>query len=468
MIESYIESKYSEEIDGLDIYEDGKSIILSRIIISPEYRGLGVGSKIMQDLIDYADNNRKIIALTPSSDYGGNKNKLVQFYKKFGFKHNKGYHKSFEYRDAMIRYPKQIHSMDTINEIRNIVKEILNEIDWSDTFSDVKQVCVPPKDIVDYLNRVIANAPKPTKEREKFDTKYPFVHSKSEFFDKGMSEVNIDEFIARITEEPNTIINKGSKVSKSGSINEYVYKTGVPALRGIVYDIENKKFHFINTCPGAGSCVAICYARKGNYIRYSESYDLMTRRLNLLLNNPSRYEEKMYNEIKSLAEEHKAFSGYKSKVIIRWNDSGDFFSRKYVDIVENVMSRLKDEGYNVDSYAYTKVSDVASDSEFQTTFSSGGNKRESGRVDVSKYKNSVIIPRGIFKDLDLMKIDDEKALKERISDNFGVDKNLILTYDEMLYTPKEDYPKWYVIVTPNDGDDAAFRKDVKTIFLTEH
>lgn len=354
------------------------------------------------------------------------------------------------------------------SKVRDIVREILSEIDWSDTFSDVSQVCVPPKDVVDYLNRVIANAPKKTKDREKFAAKYPFIHSKSDFFNKGETEVNINEFIDRITQEPTTIINKNSKLSKSGGFNEYVYKTGIPALRGIVYDIENEKFHFINTCPGAGSCVAICYARKGNYIRYSESYDLMTRRLNLLLNNPSRYEERMYNELKNLAEEHRALKGYKSKVIIRWNDSGDFFAKKYVDIVNSVMQKLDDEGYNVESYAYTKVADVASDSDFKTVFSSGANKRESGKIDVSKYENAVVVPKHIFKGLDFMKIDDEQELKDRIADSFGVDEGLILTYDEMLYTPKEDYPKWYVIVTPNDGDDAAFRKDVKTIFLTEH
>ncbi len=353
-------------------------------------------------------------------------------------------------------------------EIRKVIREVLNEIDWSDTFSDVSQVCVPPKDIIDYLNRVIANAPKKTKDREKFATKYPFIHSKSTFLNKDETEVNINEFIERITQEPSNIINKGSKLSKSGGFNEHVYKTGVPALRGIVYDIKNKKFHFINTCPGAGSCVAICYARKGNFIRYSESYDLMTRRLNLLLNNPSRYEEKMYNELESLAKEHKALKGYKSKVIIRWNDSGDFFAKKYVDIVNSVMQKLDDEGYNVESYAYTKVANVASGSDFKTVFSSGANKRESGKIDTSKYENAVVVPKEVFKDLDLMKIHDEQVLKARIAERFGVDKNLVITYDEMLYTPKEDYPAWHVIVTPNDGDDAAFRKDVKTIFLTEH
>lgn len=106
MIEVALTSKYGKYLKGLDIYENKTSIILSKIIINSEFRREGIGSNIMNDLLNYADSNNKIIALTPSSDFGGNKNKLIQFYKKFGFKLNKGHHKSFEFRETMIRYPK--------------------------------------------------------------------------------------------------------------------------------------------------------------------------------------------------------------------------------------------------------------------------------------------------------------------------------------------------------------------------
>jgi predicted GNAT family N-acyltransferase len=75
---------------GLDIYENKSSIVVPRIVIKEECKENGVGTKIMNDLIAYADNNKQIIALTPSSDFGGNKNRLIQFYKRFGFKHNNG------------------------------------------------------------------------------------------------------------------------------------------------------------------------------------------------------------------------------------------------------------------------------------------------------------------------------------------------------------------------------------------
>jgi len=353
--------------------------------------------------------------------------------------------------------------------LRESIDYLLNEIDWEKEFSDVRQSCINPKEVVDYLNRVRANAPKGTEDREKFDAKYPYVHSKSSFFKDVDGGIDIEYFINKITEKPNNVINTNEKILKSGGPNEYVYKTGIPAFRGIAYDEDNGKFHYINTCPGAGDCVLICYALKGRYIQYPVSYDSMTRRLNYLLNHPDEYEQQMYNELKSKCKEHKALSGYKSKVILRWNDSGDFFSKRYIKIAEDVMKKLQQEGYNVQSYAYTKIGDVATGAEMvDTTFSKGANKRETGKIDPNIQKMSKVVPQSLFKGLDLMKISDEQKLKDNVANYFKLNKAEILTYDEMRQTPKSDNPKWHVIVTPNDGDDAAFRKDVKTILLTQH
>lgn len=365
--------------------------------------------------------------------------------------------------------------MQKLNRLYNLVLnedtasgiDYLNEIDWEGEFSDVKTSCIKPQDVVDYLNRVRANAPKKTKDREKFDLKHPFVHAKSSGFKGKEPEVDIDHFIKSITLPPKNVVNTNSKILKSGGPNEYVYKTGLPALRGLVYDIQNDEFHYVNTCPGAGSCAIICYARAGRYIQYPAAYDSMTRRLNLLMNYPDRYEEQMYKELKAKCEEHGAKEGYKSKVILRWNDSGDFFTEKYVKIAENVMSRLQKEGYNIESYAYTKVADVTK-SDFQTTFSQGANKRETGKVDQVGQKMSYVVPKDLFKDLDLMKLSDESELKNRIAKQFEINPSHLITYEEMMQTPKGSIPKWYVIVTPSSGDDAAFRKDVKGILLTQH
>lgn len=347
-------------------------------------------------------------------------------------------------------------------------KGLINEIDWEGTFGDVKQSCVDPKKVVEYLNSVRANASAEYGEREKFDKSNPFVHAKSAFFKKGEG-LDIDYFIKEMTKKPLNVINTNEKILNSGGNHEFVYKTGIPAFRGIAYDIDKGQFHYINTCPGAGDCVVICYAMRGRFIQYPAAYDSMTRRLNYLLNYPDKYEAQMYAELKAKCEEHKALRGYKSKVLLRWNDSGDFFSKRYVSIADNVMKKLQTEGYNVESYAYTKVADVAKDAKFgDTTFSAGANKRETSKVDTKTQKMSQVVPSELFKGLDLMKVDDEQELKKRVASHFKLNPADVITYDEMISTPKSDVPKYHVIVTPNDGDDAAFRKDVKTVFLTQH
>ncbi len=121
MIEDYIKHKYAKYLDGLDIYENRTSLKIPRIIVKKEFRGEGIGSNIMKDIVQYADKNKQIVTLTPSSDFGGNKNRLIQFYKSFGFKLNKGVHKSYEYTDLMIRYPKLNETM------KPFIKELLRE-----------------------------------------------------------------------------------------------------------------------------------------------------------------------------------------------------------------------------------------------------------------------------------------------------------------------------------------------------
>ena len=360
-----------------------------------------------------------------------------------------------------------------MDKLSRLVREALafegeiNEVDWEDTFQDVQKRCMAPDVVVDYLNRVRANAGKGYGEREKFDKGQPYVHAKSSFYKKEDTEVDIDHFIKKMTEPPINVVNTNDKILKSGRHHEYIYKTGIPAFRGIAYDIAKDKFYSINTCPGAGSCVAICYAMKGRYLMYPNSYDSMTRRLNYLLNYPDKYEAQMYTELKAKCTEHKALEGYKSKVLLRWNDSGDFFAKRYVKMAEDVIAKLKAEGYNVDSYAYTKVADVAADSDVASTFSAGANKKQSKQVK-SKQKMSLVIPSKVFQGLDFMKTGDEAELKDRVATFFNFKIEDVITYDELMTTPKQGDPKWHVIVTPNDGDDAAFRPDVKSVLLTQH
>jgi predicted GNAT family N-acyltransferase len=80
---------------------------LHAIVLPKEKRGTGIGSKVMNEIIDFADQYNKIIVLTPSKDFGATSvSRLKRFYSGFGFLKNTGKSKDFTFSEAMIRYPK--------------------------------------------------------------------------------------------------------------------------------------------------------------------------------------------------------------------------------------------------------------------------------------------------------------------------------------------------------------------------
>lgn len=103
-----IEKKY--ELNSFMAYENADTITLSMIEVPKANRKQGVGSAVMNELIQYADKVNKVIVLTPGQrdDKHGttSRSRLVQFYKRFGFVENKGRNKDFQYYgDTMYRTP---------------------------------------------------------------------------------------------------------------------------------------------------------------------------------------------------------------------------------------------------------------------------------------------------------------------------------------------------------------------------
>lgn len=93
------------------LYEKGNDIYLNSIIVGREQQGQGLGSKALQMLTDYADNEGKRIILTPAAQdkmHGTtSRARLVRFYKRFGFVESKG--KNIDYQigaGKMYREPK--------------------------------------------------------------------------------------------------------------------------------------------------------------------------------------------------------------------------------------------------------------------------------------------------------------------------------------------------------------------------
>ena len=69
-------------------------------------QGVGRGTRFMTDLANAADRNGWTLALTPDDSYGATSvNRLKRFYKRFGFKENKGRNTDFLINESMVRYP---------------------------------------------------------------------------------------------------------------------------------------------------------------------------------------------------------------------------------------------------------------------------------------------------------------------------------------------------------------------------
>lgn len=101
---SYLEGKY-----GITLYmdTDGDSLILSSIKVPNNERGIGIGSKVMEEISDYADKVEMNVYLTPSIGLGATSvSRLKKFYKRFGFQNKP--RSDFSQRQSMIRYPKGI------------------------------------------------------------------------------------------------------------------------------------------------------------------------------------------------------------------------------------------------------------------------------------------------------------------------------------------------------------------------
>jgi len=89
-----------------DLMERGDVVTVSKIVVPEGAREAGAGTRAMEQLVAWADANGKHLALTPSADFGGNAKRLTAFYKRFGFKENKGKSLVFSVAEGMVREAK--------------------------------------------------------------------------------------------------------------------------------------------------------------------------------------------------------------------------------------------------------------------------------------------------------------------------------------------------------------------------
>lgn len=396
-----------------------------------------------------------------------------------------------------------------------LVKKLLNESLCSvyinkrlnegiEDHPEAKTSCVTPQELTKTMNDELNRLETPSDDRDSRGKKDVIYHKNQiqKVLNKN-NELNPEKFIKLITALPTKIFDRNPKMEKSDmGRSQYTINTGLPAINGIVYDKSDKQFKHINTCPGAGACILVCYARKGFYGMNDGKILKLIRRLNLLWNDPEEYYNMIMDELEPIAVTLKRKGRRKGGVdqlVIRWNDAGDFFSDKYFEIAKRVTAELLDSGFDVKSYAYTKQAkymDLADD-KFIMNFSKDSHERELRQVDLDNTKHSDVVKRidiegnKMFGDLFAKGFDQEteknkkydinpdtglpnfveggaEELKRRISKQYNVPLDR-LKYQFELPAQEDEKFKYDVIVLPTgDSDIGAQRHDVHRTFLLIH
>ncbi len=106
MFEDHMRSAYDLKVFHVSLTHHN-DIELGNIIVNNKKQG--TGTSVLMELCKFADYYNARIILTPGlkdPNHGTtSRNRLVRFYKRFGFVENKGQNKDFRIRAGMIRNP---------------------------------------------------------------------------------------------------------------------------------------------------------------------------------------------------------------------------------------------------------------------------------------------------------------------------------------------------------------------------
>lgn len=329
----------------------------------------------------------------------------------------------------------------------------------------------PPDEMASYLQRV---ADKKKDVTDKY--KYPFVH-RSNIIDDNGKVIDQEKLKSLIAVRPEKLLKQNTKIQHSGGQSYTFYDISLPALRGLIVDESTNQFKIVTTCPAAGACKIYCYAKRGGFVQWKAASLSQTRMVNFLLNDYLGFKVKLISELNSAVARNAKKN---VKVVLRWMDSGDFMSEKYLMLAFDVARSTP----NIIHYGYTKqvgmVSAAIKPSNFVFNFSMGAIKPEEDKIKKSD-KQSIVVPKQVFKDLIVKdengnwkpnNPEDLDTLKRKLSLKYNVSEDTIITYNdlqEIPYNPDNIVDaKYSVIVGPGNGDDAAMRKDVQIVFLLIH
>jgi Gene product 88 len=168
------------------------------------------------------------------------------------------------------------------------------------------------------------------------------------------------------------LTNGNRELAKDG-----VFTWTLPALSARLSSSE-----IFVTCPNAGVCAKLCYARSGTF-NFSNVKKAHTAKLEMLLDDLEGWKAQMLDELTA-----KRYRGGK---YVRIHDSGDFFSVDYFDAWVQIAKQTPDVVF----YAYTKEVQMVKTygllpSNFVIIFSMGG--KQDNLVDKEVDRHADVFP----------------------------------------------------------------------------
>lgn len=157
-----------------------------------------------------------------------------------------------------------------------------------------------------------------------------------------------------------------------------IYNWSIPALAAKLSNGKN-----IKTCPNAGACANVCYARNGTY-NFSNVKARHTANLEYVIDDPQGWFAQMLEEVN-----HPRMRGK----YVRIHDSGDFFSEDYLRLWLKIALLTPD----VTFYCYTKevsmfkrIVEYDCPKNFRYLYSLGG--REDYLIDLELDRHADVFP----------------------------------------------------------------------------
>ncbi len=173
-----------------------------------------------------------------------------------------------------------------------------------------------------------------------------------------------------MSERPKRLLTQNSELRADG-----VYNWTLPA-----WVVEMPDGSKVNTCPSAGACIKVCYARQGSYL-FPMTQAAHKRNLAFVIEDLSGFIAAMVLEL-----QEDRFRGGR---FVRIHDSGDFFTEEYLRAWLTIAELVRD----VTFYAYTKevslfkrVVEPSHPENFRWLYSMGG--KEDHLIDVDKDRHA--------------------------------------------------------------------------------